>query len=83
MRVAAFLSWFAMITYLSMLWRDRIDKISMHTAQWSEEYMLGKKSFSELLHGLAGTVERLSQKAGTLTRGNGSHEKMTKDTHPV
>jgi hypothetical protein len=85
MRLAAFLSWFAMITYLSMLWRNRIDKISMHAAQWSEEYMLGKKSFPELIHGLAGTVGRLSQKAESLTNGNGYDEKrsMRKDAHPV
>jgi peptidoglycan/LPS O-acetylase OafA/YrhL len=85
MRLTAFLSWFAMITYLSILWRDRIDKISMHAAQWSEEYMLGKKSLSELIHSLAGTVGRLSLKVESLTNGNGYDEKrsMTKDAHPV
>jgi peptidoglycan/LPS O-acetylase OafA/YrhL len=80
LRLVAFVSWFAFITYLSMLWRDRVDKISMHAAQWSEEYMLGKNSFVDLF----GAVGQFTQKAESLSNGNGFDEKRpVKDVHPV
>ena len=69
-----------MVTYLSILWRDRVDKIAMHAAQWSEEYMLGKKSFLDLLQ----AIGRYLQRPKSLTNGNSSDEKRpAKEAHPV
>jgi len=79
-RLVTFLSWFAMVTYLSMLWRDRVDVISMHAAQWSEEYMLGKTSFA----GLFRATGQFFQKPQSFTNGDSSHEKkLVKEVHLV
>jgi len=80
LRLVTFLSWFAMVTYLSVLWRDRVDVIAMHAARWSEEYMLGKKSFADLLRAIGPFL----QKAQTFTNGTSPHEKRpVKEVHPV
>jgi hypothetical protein len=40
-------SWLALVMYLSVLWRDRLDPLFGTAAQWVENVMLGKKSLLE------------------------------------
>jgi hypothetical protein len=35
--------WFALLTILSVLWRDKLDGYFLKFSQWGEEVMLGKK----------------------------------------
>lgn len=50
MTVVAFGSWLALLMYLSAMWRDRIDRLSVTFAQWAEDAMLGQKSFWTAFH---------------------------------
>jgi peptidoglycan/LPS O-acetylase OafA/YrhL len=54
MTLIAFGSWLALLMYLSTLWRDRVDRLSVTFAQWAEEAMLGQKSLWAPFHRLIG-----------------------------
>ena len=41
--VVAIGGWFALLTVLSVLWRDRLDGYFLKFSVWGEEIMLGKK----------------------------------------
>ena len=64
----AFLAWFALLMFLSTVWRDRVDSSCIVFTQWVEDVMLGKKT---VLGSLNGIQEKLVGANGTTTMGNG------------
>lgn len=48
----AFVGYFALVTYLSVLWRDRIDPACAAITQFLESVMVGKKTFGGLVEGI-------------------------------
>jgi hypothetical protein len=48
----AFSGYFAMVTYFSVLWRDRIDSACAAVTQFIESVMVGKKTFSGVFEGI-------------------------------
>lgn len=64
LNTAAFLGYFATVTWLSVLWRDRIDSACVLITQWVEEVMVGKRT-------VLGSLAGLSNRGGTTTNGNG------------
>jgi hypothetical protein len=57
--------WFAMITYLSVQWRDRLDGSCAVFTAWIEEVMLGRKNISDF------EIVRDKLK---MTQANGRHD---------
>ena len=40
--LVAMAGWFGLLTFLSVLWKDRLDGYFLRFAQWGEEIMLGR-----------------------------------------
>lgn len=72
LNAAAFLGYLGMVTWLSVLWRDRIDSACILITQWVEEVMAGKKTILGSISGLTGR--------GVEMKGNGvAHGSLEKE----
>jgi len=72
LNAAAFLGYLGMVTWLSVLWRDRIDSACVLITQWVEEVMVGKKTILGSISGLTGR--------GVEMKGNGvAHGSLEKE----
>jgi ABC-type cobalamin transport system ATPase subunit len=63
-----------MVSWLSVLWRDRIDSACVLITQWVEEVMVGKKTVLGSLSGLTASKGTMVMNGNGL--GNGSLEKQ-------
>jgi hypothetical protein len=66
-----------LITYFSILWRNRIDVACIAISQWAEEIMLGKKTLSESFSSVRdNVVYSLKSAQGTNQERNEAVEKI-------
>lgn len=52
LRTLAYVSWIALVIFISTVWRDKIDKLAMIVAQRSEEVVLGHRSAFDTVSGI-------------------------------
>jgi len=76
-RSLAFASFFALLTAISTLWRNRIDRVALFVAQWSEEVLLGKRA---VLDSIDGILHKIVQRF-TTRQGNSYSGTETKDKY--
>ena len=76
LNTAAFLGYLGMVSWLSVLWRDRIDSACVLITQWVEEVMVGKKTVLGSLSGLTITGTKGTTGMNGNGLGNGSLEKQ-------
>jgi peptidoglycan/LPS O-acetylase OafA/YrhL len=52
LRTLAYVSWIALVIFISTVWRDNVDTFAMTAAQWSEEVVLGQRSPFDTIGGM-------------------------------
>jgi peptidoglycan/LPS O-acetylase OafA/YrhL len=79
LNAAAFVGYLGMVTWLSVLWRDRIDSACVLITQWVEEVVVGKKTIIGSISGLRGQEMVGNGNGVVVVVGSGSLEKEVKE----